>query len=72
MRLYPQVTATLPDGTVRSWVAGAEETIRASEASIRTALAEARAANGTDLRIAFLEPDTGRMRMRIRVREQMP
>jgi NMD protein affecting ribosome stability and mRNA decay len=68
MKLYPVINATMADGTMRSWFAGESDTIRESEAAIRTALAEARAANGVDVRIAFVEPDTGRCRYRVRVR----
>jgi hypothetical protein len=68
MKLYPQITATMPDGTVGTWIGGIHESIRESENTIRTALAEARAASGVDLRISFLEPTTGRCRYRVRVK----
>jgi hypothetical protein len=67
MRLYPVVNATMPDGTVGTWIGGIHESIRESEGAIRTALAEARAASGVDLRISFIEPSTGRCRYRVRV-----
>lgn len=70
MRISPQIEFSRADGSPGRLFCGASATIAAAEGGIMTALAEARLAGATSVRISLLDYDTGRCVYRVRLRER--